>query len=127
MSSQPARENRTPTVVRLYAGADQQSHFEEIELDLVERGDQSQTAELVAGSGILVRRFEVGRSNPWHHAPGRYVVFTLCGAVDITISDGSVRRVGPGDVLLAEDLSGQGHETREVGPEPRISVFVPLT
>jgi hypothetical protein len=26
----------------------------------------------------------------------------------------------------AEDLTGQGHATREVGPEPRVSVFVPL-
>jgi len=30
------------------------------------------------------------------------------------------------DVLIAEDLTGQGHETREVGLEPRVSVFVPL-
>jgi hypothetical protein len=28
--------------------------------------------------------------------------------------------------LIAEDLTGQGHVTREVGPEPRVSVFVPL-
>jgi hypothetical protein len=28
--------------------------------------------------------------------------------------------------LIAEDTSGQGHGTREVGPEPRVSVFVPL-
>jgi hypothetical protein len=46
--------------------------------------------------------------------------------VDIEIGDGSVRRLGPGDILIAEDLSGQGHATREVGPEARISVFVPL-
>ena len=31
-----------------------------------------------------------------------------------------------GDILIAEDLTGQGHGTREVGPEPRVSVFVPL-
>jgi len=28
--------------------------------------------------------------------------------------------------LIAEDLTGQGHVTREVGPEPRVSIFVPL-
>ena len=112
--------------MRLYAGEDQQSHFEEVQLSFTDGGDRSQAAELVPGTGILVRRFEPGRTNPWHHAPGRYAVFTLSGAVDITIGDGSVRRIGVGDVLLAEDLSGQGHETREVGPEARISVFVPL-
>ncbi len=113
-------------IIRLYAGPDGQSHFEEIEPRFESRGDQSAVAEVLDGSGILVRRFEANRTNPWHHAPGRYAVFTLRGAVDITIGDGSVRRIGPGDVLIAEDLTGQGHETREVGPEERVSVFVPL-
>jgi quercetin dioxygenase-like cupin family protein len=113
-------------IVRLYTGSDQQSHFEEIEPRFEARGDQSEIADLLPASGIIVRRFEPRRSNPWHHAPGRYAVFTLSGAVDIEIGDGSVRRLGPGDILIAQDLSGQGHATREVGPEARVSVFVPL-
>jgi hypothetical protein len=32
--------------------------------------------------------------NPWHHAPSRYAVFILSGAVDIEIGDGTVRRLG---------------------------------
>jgi AcrR family transcriptional regulator len=115
-----------PTMVRLFAGADGQSHFEDVPLEFTSGGDRSESAALVAGSAMLVRRFEADRTNPWHHAPGRYAVFTLCGAVDIAIGDGTVRRLGPGDILIAEDLSGQGHTTREVGPEPRVSVFVPL-
>jgi quercetin dioxygenase-like cupin family protein len=114
------------SIVRIYTGTDNASHFEDIELQLEARGDQSEAAELLPGTGILVRRFEAQRENPWHHAPGRYAVITLRGAVDIQIGDGSVRRLGPGDILIAEDLSGQGHSTREVGPEPRVSVFVPL-
>jgi hypothetical protein len=113
-------------IVRLYAGDDEQSHFEDVQLNYTDGGDRSESAALVAGSGILVRRFGTGRTNPWHHAPGRYAVLTLTGAVDITIGDGSVRRIGVGDILLAEDLTGQGHQTQEVGPEPRVSVFVPL-
>jgi quercetin dioxygenase-like cupin family protein len=113
-------------IIRIYAGADGQSHFEEVTPKLEARGDQSETAELIPGSGIVIRRFEAKRANPWHHAPGRYAVFTLSGAVDIEIGDGTVKRLGPGDILIAEDLTGQGHGTREVGPEPRVSVFVPL-
>ena len=113
-------------IIRVYAGSDGRSHFEEIAPALAPRGDQSASGELIPGSGIVVRRFEPSRSNPWHHAPGRYAVFTLAGAVDIEIGDGTVRRLGPGDVLIAEDLTGQGHATREVGPEPRVSIFVPL-
>jgi quercetin dioxygenase-like cupin family protein len=114
------------SIFRVYTGADQQSHFEDVALDYEPRPDASAIAELVPGSGLLVRRFEPDRTNPWHHAPGRYAVFTLSGAVDIEIGDGTIRRLGPGDILIAEDLGGQGHVTREVGPEPRVSVFVPL-
>src|SRR5213593_2628823 len=112
-------------IIRIYTGPDGKSHFQDIEPQFKPLGDQSESAELIAG--IVVRRFEPKRTNPWHHAPGRYAVFALSGAVDIEIGDGTVRRLGPGDVLIAEDLTGQGHVTREVGPEPRVSIFVPLT
>lgn len=113
-------------IFRVYAGSDGQSHFEEVRPRFEPRGDQSESAELIPGSGIIIRRFAPTRANPWHHAPGRYAVFTLSGAVDIEIGDGTVRRLGPGDVLIAEDLTGQGHATREVGPDSRVSIFVPL-
>ena len=113
-------------IIRVYTGPDGKSHFEDVEPRFKSLGDQSESAELIPGSGIVVRRFEPKRTNPRHHAPGRYAVFTLSGAVDIEIGDGTVRRLGPGDILIAEDLTGQGHATREVGPEPRVSVFVPL-
>jgi len=113
-------------IIRIHSGPDGQSHFEDLELRFEDRGDASATAELIPGSGIIVRRFDVRRTNPWHHAPGRYAVFTLSGAVDIEIGDGTVRRLGPGDILIAEDRTGQGHVTREVGPASRVSIFVPL-
>ena len=113
-------------IIRIHTGPDAQSHFQDIEPKFEPRGDQSEVAELIPGSGIVIRRFEPKRTNPWHHAPARVAVFTLSGAVDIEIGDGTVRRIGPGDILIAEDLTGQGHVTREVGPDPRVSVFVPL-
>src|SRR5262245_13454543 len=111
-------------IIRVYAGSDGQSHFEEITPQWEQLSDRSERATLPGG--FLMRRFDPARTNPWHHAPGRYCVFTLSGAVDIEIGDGTVKRLGPGDILIAEDLTGQGHGTREVGPEPRVSVFIPL-
>ena len=113
-------------IFRVYSGSDGQSHFEDLQPKLEAQDATSSSAELIPGSGIIVRRFEPTRSNPWHHAPGRYAVFTLSGAVDIEIGDGTVKRLGVGDILIAEDLTGRGHYTREVGPEARVSVFVPL-
>jgi len=86
-------------IIRIHTGSDGKSHFQEIVPKFESRGDKSETAELIPGSGIIVRRFEPTRSNPWHHAPSRYAVFTLSGAVDIEIGDGTVRRLGPGDIL----------------------------
>ncbi len=113
-------------IIRIHTGPDGKSHFQDVEPVFRSLGDDSETAELIPGSSITLRRFGPKRTNPWHHAPGRAAVFTLTGAVDIEIGDGTVRRLGPGDILIAEDLTGQGHVTREVGPAPRVSIFVPL-
>ena len=45
--------------------------------------------------------------------------------MEIGIGDGTTRRFGPGDVVLADDLTGQGHATRSLGV-PRISATVPV-
>jgi transposase len=42
------------------------------------------------------------------------------------VGDGTVERIGSGDVVLAEDLTGQGYITRVVGHQPRFSAVVPL-
>jgi hypothetical protein len=42
-------------------------------------------------------------------------VFALSDAVDIEIGDGTVRRVDPGDILIAEDLTGQGMRRGKTG------------
>ena len=51
---------------------------------------------------------------------------TLSGEAEVEASDGEVRHIGPGTVMLAEDLSGKGHITRGIGTEDRISLFIPL-
>jgi uncharacterized cupin superfamily protein len=53
-------------------------------------------------------------------------VITLSGAVEIEPGDGTVRRFGPGDVMLADDTTGHGHITRVVSKEPRTYVMIPL-
>ena len=113
-------------IIRIYTGPDGQSHFEDIEPQFAPRSDQSEHAVVHESSGIIIRRFDPQRSNPWHNAPGQVCVLTLSGAVDIEVGDGTVRRLTPGDILIAEDTAGQGHITREVGEGPRVSIFVPL-
>jgi len=77
-------------------------------------------------TGITFRLAPPGYILQWHCAPRRQYTITLSGAAEVEVGDGTVARVGPGDVLLAEDLTGQGHITRVVGTEPRFYAVVPL-
>src|SRR5207245_5346022 len=63
----------------------------------------------------------------WHCAPRRQYSISLSGSAESEVGDGTVARVGPGDVILAEDLTGQGHVTRVVGNQPRMYAIVPLS
>ena len=54
------------------------------------------------------------------------ISISLSVTAEIEVGDGTVARIGPGDVVLAEDLTGQGHITRVVGEQPRFYASVPL-
>ena len=59
----------------------------------------------------------------YHCAPQRQFVIHLKGAGEIEVGDGTKRRFGVGDVLLADDTTGQGHISRGV-ETPREQVFI---
>ncbi len=111
-------------MVRLYTGNDGASHFEEITPPFSWDGDVERTP-LEAATGVTFSRSPAGRFIDWHNAPRRQYVIILSGHTEYRIGDGTVRRLGPGDILLAEDLTGQGHTTRVVGDQPRLSATIP--
>ena len=119
-----------PRIFRVYTGADGQSHIAEEPLTLQSfvdsEGAYGEGTPLQGATGITFRLAPPGYVLSWHCAPRRQYTITLAGAAEIEVGDGTVRRVGPGDVLLAEDLTGQGHITRVVGSEPRFYAVVPL-
>ncbi len=77
--------------------------------------------------GMTFVRWQLGRVIDWHQAPRRQYLITLSGQVEIGVGDGSVRRFGPGDVLMVEDLTGRGHATRASESEPTAMAVVTLT
>ncbi len=107
---------------RLYTGDDGQSHLEIVATPTGSTG----RSPMELATGITFRLAEAGEFMDWHTAPRRQYVITLSGEVEIGLGDGSVHRFGPGDVMLAEDLTGKGHTTRAVGDGPRLSAAVPL-
>ena len=43
------------------------------------------------------------------------LIAVMSGQVDLTVSNGDVRRLTRGDMLFASDITGQGHKTKFVG------------
>jgi hypothetical protein len=112
-------------IIRIYTGPDNESHFEEKEVDLKFNGDMEVSATEPA-EGILFRRAPANHLHSFHPAPRRQYIITLSGQVEIETGDGTVKRFGPGGVMLADDTTGRGHITRVVGGQPRVYVMIPL-
>jgi len=113
-------------IVRIYSGDDGESHFEDVEVAMDNRGNIGRISELWRGTGVMFREVEGDYEIDFHNAPRRQLVVNLTGSVEIEIGDGTVRRLGPGSILLAEDTTGRGHISRAVDGEPRSCLFVPL-
>ncbi|MDP9317105.1 MAG: hypothetical protein M3R24_40670 [Chloroflexota bacterium] len=113
-------------VTRLYTGADGEAHFEDFDIPLTDAGSIGQLSELYPATGVIFRETGPEYDYTWHTAPRRQFIIMLHGEVDVTIGDGTTRRFGTGDILLAEDTTGRGHISRAVNNQPRRSLFVTL-
>lgn len=111
---------------RIFAGPDGESHFEDVPVALAEGRGGSDYSELYPATGVIFRRSPADQLLDWHPAPRRQFVVTLSGEAEVEASDGEVRHIGPGTVMLAEDITGKGHITRGLGTEERLSLFIPL-
>jgi hypothetical protein len=114
-------------ITRIYTGDDGESHFEDIEVPLVDHGGGiGAISKLEGATGVLFRETQGDYDFDFHNAPRRQYVINLDAAVEIEIGDGSKRVIGAGEILLAEDTTGRGHISRSADGKPRRSIFVTL-
>ena len=121
-----AQRHAPVTITRLYTGPDGKTKVEEIDVPLKAQGRGTELSETVAVTGLQFRRTNRDYFIDWHPAPARQFVITLSGESEIELEGGRKLRLGPGHILLAEDTTGQGHISRAVGSQDRISLFIPL-
>ncbi|MEU8008076.1 cupin domain-containing protein [Catellatospora sp. NPDC049111] len=112
-------------LVRLYTGPDGRSHVEESALHLGALGPDAATGWLPTIAARF-RQSPPGSALTWHDAPRRQYVVTLTGTLEFTTRDGETFRLGPGDVLLAEDTTGGGHRWRLLDDQPWTRVYLQL-
>ena len=117
---------KTMTIVRIYTGSDNRSHFEDIKIPLRATGKIGFISDLMKATGVVFRETGGDYNYDFHTAPRRQYVVNLEGEVEIEVGDGTKRILRSGDVLLAEDTTGQGHISRAVAGKPRKSLFITL-
>lgn len=108
-------------IARIYTGPDGKSRWEDLPIDA-----HPELKELMAAKGIVFNVNPPGHFVDWHPGPRRQFVITLSSEVEIVTGDGQVHRFGAGQVNLIEDTWGQGHTTRIVGNEPRLTATIHL-
>jgi hypothetical protein len=118
---------RTPIkITRIFTGPDGKTKLEEFEVPLKSQGRGTELSELVPVTSVQFRRTNQDYSLDWHPAPRRQFVVTLAGESEIELDGGRKVRLGPGNILLAEDTTGQGHAGSGLAGRERISLIIPL-
>ena len=120
------------SIIRLWADETGESHFEDVELTFEQVDDFFRNTPPVLFSSFEsatqygFERVPPGWQGDWHPAPQRVLAIYLSGEGEIEASDGKVRPIRPGTILLAEDTTGRGHRNRVTGFEDVFMVLVVL-
>lgn len=112
-------------ITRLYTGSDQKSYFEDIELKFG-GGQKILTTDSRLATMAVFRCVPPGTVLDLHPAPRRQYLVTMSGSWEIEASNGVKRVFKAGDVMLADDTTGEGHSSRVLGNEPHVFMTVPL-
>ena len=113
-------------LTRIYSDEAGDSQFEDVNIDLMDKGKIGFLSETRQANGIIFREVVESYDYDFHTAPQKQYLVMLDGEIEIETSSGDVRRFGGGSVLLLEDVKGKGHRTRNVTPVKRRSIFIPI-
>jgi hypothetical protein len=117
---------------RLYAGADGESHFAEIEdelklVDFAPPGAPLNLSSFIPASQVAFFGAAAGWQGDWHPSPARNLFVVISGEWEVRTSDGGSRLFGPGSIVLVEDTTGKGHASQVIGNSDSLAVLVQLS
>ena len=108
-------------IVRVFSGDDGESHFEDVTPE-----EMVEIAKRLGEGDIQLNSRQSPSFLDYHTAPRRQYVLHLLGTGEYETADGSKRQLGPGDIIVAEDLTGHGHIARGLGEGQRYILAIPL-
>lgn len=113
-------------VTRIFSDEQGESHFEDLEIPLVDQGEIGFLSEDVEVKKLQFRKVSADYDYDFHHAPQKQYIILLDGGVEIETSLGEVRQFQTGEILLVEDTTGKGHKTKNLEKRERTSLFIHL-
>ena len=105
-------------------GDDAMTEFVDLEYPQspVPRGNETDPVPVEA---VIFRSDQPAVEMGFHNAPRRQFVIPIDGEVVVASGNGTSRRIGRGEALLADDLTGQGH-TSVFTPDDARTLFLLL-
>ncbi len=118
-------------ITEIYTDEAGDTHFRKrtVDLDVRDFAPPSAPVGVSAGEELTTGIFfeaPPGWDKSFHTTPRRQYAIMLSGRMTLTVSDGTVVDVRPGDVLLLNDLTGKGHLSQVQGDEPITWFFAGL-
>jgi hypothetical protein len=117
----------------LFTDTDGCARFRDEWVPLTEGSPQSQLSTLMAATACQLRQSPVGFRSAFHCTGNPQWLFVLGGQMEIFLQDGSSRIFGPGEFFYSADTLPEGatfdatvhgHWSRQVGPDPLVTLFV---
>jgi len=117
--------------LRIYADADGESHFEEVNTTYtpIEPDSSEPSLEVAApieATRCVMAKCPKGWTTGFHPAPRRQLCSILNGELECIASDGTTERLKSGDTLLLEDTVGKGHQSKVIGDNDAVAIFIHL-
>jgi mannose-6-phosphate isomerase-like protein (cupin superfamily) len=117
--------------IKIYADENGESHFTDhvVLFDTVDFAPPAppiRLSEFQDAGRYAFTVFPSGWFGDWHPTPTRQIFFFFKGELEVTVSDGEIRYIGPGDIVLVEDTTGKGHITHVVSDVDVHSAVVQL-
>ena len=108
--------------LRIFSDEDGCSHFETRNIDL-EPGNYAppapslNTSTLDTADNSVFLELPIGWYGDWHPTPVRQWLILMTGMCEFEAGDGERAIRKAGDVVLLDDLTGKGHQTKVLGDE----------
>ena len=119
--------------VILFTDSDGRARFREEAIALSEGKPQALLSPLMPSGGYQLRHSPVGFRSEFHCTENPQWLFILGGQMEIGLQDGTSRVFKPGEYFYSDDRlpagaafdpTLHGHWSRQVGPDPLVTLFV---